>query len=67
MADINVLDPATVGPDLPEVATDLPGGARRLTQTASGFLATVVGGELLMEAGRHTGALPGKLIRRANG
>ena len=67
VADINVLDPATVGPDLPVVASDLPGGARRLTQTASGFLATVVGGELLMEAGRHTGALPGKLIRRANG
>ena len=43
VADLNVFDPATVGPDLPTVETDLPAGARRLKQTSTGFLATVVG------------------------
>ena len=28
-ADLNVFDPDTVAPSMPEVATDLPGGARR--------------------------------------
>jgi N-acyl-D-aspartate/D-glutamate deacylase len=27
-------------------------------------LATVVGGEILLRNGEHTGALPGKLLRR---
>jgi N-acyl-D-amino-acid deacylase len=63
-ADLNIFDPATFGPRVPEVAHDLPTGARRLVQRATGLKATVVGGETLIEAGRHTGALPGRLIRR---
>lgn len=63
-ADINIFDPQTVGPLLPEVVHDLPTGARRLSQRASGFRATLVGGQVLIEDGKHTGALPGKLIRR---
>jgi N-acyl-D-aspartate/D-glutamate deacylase len=62
-ADVNVFDPATVTPDLPELVTDLPGGARRLRQTASGFLATVVNGEVLLEDGKPTGSRPGRLLR----
>ena len=61
--DINVFDPATVGPDMPVVVYDLPGGARRLKQTATGFLATIVGGQVVHHRGEHTGALPGRLIR----
>jgi N-acyl-D-aspartate/D-glutamate deacylase len=64
VADINVFDPRTFGPKLPEVAHDLPTGARRLTQKASGMKATLVSGEVLIEGGEHTGALPGKLLRR---
>jgi N-acyl-D-aspartate/D-glutamate deacylase len=64
VADVNVFDPETFGPELPEVAHDLPTGARRLTQKAKGMKATLVSGEVLFENGRHTGALPGKLIRR---
>jgi N-acyl-D-aspartate/D-glutamate deacylase len=64
VADINVFDPQTFGPEMPEVAHDLPTGARRLTQKASGMKATLVSGEVLIEGGEHTGALPGKLLRR---
>ena len=62
-ADVNVFDLATVTPDLPELVNDLPGGARRLRQTATGFLATLVNGEVLVEDGQPTGATPGQLLR----
>jgi N-acyl-D-aspartate/D-glutamate deacylase len=63
-ADLNVFDPQTVTPDLPVLVNDLPAGAQRLRQTASGFAATVVGGEVVLRGGEHTGALPGRLLRR---
>lgn len=62
-ADINVFDPLTVGPDLPELVHDLPAGAARLRQTATGFLATIVNGEVLVDDGVPTGATPGSLLR----
>lgn len=65
IADLNVFDPETVAPRLPVVVHDLPGGARRLDQRADGFLATIVAGEVVFEHGAHTGAHPGRLIRRA--
>jgi N-acyl-D-aspartate/D-glutamate deacylase len=63
VADLNVFDPDTVGPDMPVVVTDLPAGAKRLIQKAHGFKATVVGGEVVLEDGESTGALPGRLLR----
>ena len=63
VADINVFDPATVGPAMPTLVHDLPGGARRLDQRADGFRATVVAGEVLFRDGEHTGAVPGRLLR----
>ncbi len=65
-ADVNIFDPATVGPEMPEVVHDLPTGARRFSQRAKGFRATVVNGKVLTENGEHTGALPGQLLRRRN-
>jgi len=62
-ADIVVLDPATVGPRMPEVVTDLPAGAKRLKQTADGIMATIVNGQVLLRDNKHTGALPGRLLR----
>jgi len=62
-ADINVFDLNTVTPDLPELVHDLPGGAKRLRQTATGFLATIVNGQVLLDAGEATGARPGRLLR----
>ena len=63
VADINVFDPDRVGPAMPTVETDLPGGAKRLKQRATGFLATVVAGQVVLRDGEHTGALPGALLR----
>ena len=48
---------------MPEVVTDLPGGARRLRQGAVGFKATVVAGQVVLADGKSTGALPGRLLR----
>ena len=62
-ADINIFDLETVTPDLPELVHDLPGGARRLRQTASGFKATIVNGEVLVDNGEPTGSTPGQLLR----
>ena len=64
VADLNVIDPETVAECLPSVVWDLPSGAARLTQRAQGYLATVVSGQILLENGEHTGALPGALLRR---
>jgi N-acyl-D-aspartate/D-glutamate deacylase len=62
-ADLVVFDPDTVGPEMPDVVSDLPAGARRLVQRARGISATVVNGEMLLRDGKHTGALPGRLLR----
>ena len=62
-ADLVVFDPDTVGPEMPDVVSDLPAGARRLVQRARGISATVVNGEVLLRDGKHTGALPGRLLR----
>ncbi len=63
VADINVFDPATVGPAVPRLVNDLPGGGRRLEQRSQGFLATVINGEVTILDGQATGATPGRLIR----
>ena len=62
-ADLVVFDPDTVGPRMPEVVHDLPGGATRLKQVADGISHTIVGGEVFLEDNEHTGALAGKLFR----
>jgi N-acyl-D-aspartate/D-glutamate deacylase len=63
-ADVNVFDPRTVAPLLPELVHDLPAGAPRLRQRATGVRATVVGGVPTFRDGEHTGAFAGQLIRR---
>jgi len=63
-ADLNIFDPQTFGPAMPEVVYDIPSGARRLSQRSVGMKATFVAGEVVIEEGRHTGAAPGRLVRR---
>jgi N-acyl-D-amino-acid deacylase len=63
VADLNVFDPATVGPAVPRLVDDLPAGGRRLEQRSDGFLATLVAGEMTIYEGSRTGATPGRLIR----
>jgi N-acyl-D-amino-acid deacylase len=62
-ADINVFDPATVGPTVPTLVDDLPGGGRRLEQRSQGFLATLVNGQVTIRDGVLTGLTPGRLLR----
>jgi len=62
-ADLVVFDPDTIAAEMPEVVDDLPSGARRLVQRTRGIAATVVNGEVLLRDGKHTGALPGQLLR----
>ena len=62
-ADIVVFDPDTVRPLPLEVVHDFPTGAKRIKEPAAGIAATIVNGEVLLEDGRHTGALPGRVLR----
>jgi N-acyl-D-amino-acid deacylase len=62
-ADVIVFDPDRVAPDMPEVVNDLPAGARRLRQKATGFDASIVNGQVVLRHGEHTGAHPGRVLR----
>ena len=62
-ADAVVFDPDSISPMLPELAYDLPAGARRLKQKAAGIMATVVNGAVVLRNNEPTGALPGQLLR----
>jgi N-acyl-D-aspartate/D-glutamate deacylase len=64
-ADINVVDMANLRLHLPTVAHDLPAGGKRFLQRADGYLHTIVAGQAVYENGKHTGALPGRLVRGA--
>ena len=64
-ADLNVIDYDRLQVAAPEVAYDLPAGGRRLIQRATGYLATIVSGEVTYRDGVPTSALPGRVIRGA--
>jgi N-acyl-D-amino-acid deacylase len=64
-ADINLINFDTLGLSAPEMTYDLPAGGRRLIQRPSGYMATLVHGEVVMHNGEATGALPGRLVRGA--
>ena len=62
-ADLNVIDADALTLHKPVVVNDLPAGGRRLDQTADGYVATIVSGEVIAENGQPTAARPGKLVR----
>lgn len=62
-ADLNVIDHAALRLHKPVISHDLPAGGRRLDQTADGYVATIVSGEIIAENGVPTAARPGKLVR----
>ncbi|OHV03863.1 N-acyl-D-amino-acid deacylase family protein [Mycobacterium talmoniae] len=62
-ADLNVIDHAGLRLHKPVVTYDLPAGGRRLDQTADGYVATVVSGEVIAQHGVPTDARPGRLVR----
>jgi N-acyl-D-aspartate/D-glutamate deacylase len=63
LADLNVIDFEQLRLFRPEAVYDLPAGGRRLVQRAEGYRYTVKSGQVTFEDGRHTGALPGTLVR----
>ncbi|HWE99825.1 MAG TPA: amidohydrolase family protein [Caulobacteraceae bacterium] len=66
-ADLNVIDYDGLTLHAPQVAYDLPAGGRRLIQRASGYVATILAGEVTYRDGEPTRALPGRLLRGAAG
>ena len=63
LADVNVIDFEALRLFRPEAINDLPAGGKRLVQRAEGYRYTVKSGQVTFEDGRHTGALPGGLVR----
>jgi len=63
VADLVLFDPATVTAKPPKYAYDLPRNGRRLVSESAGIKATFVAGTQLYEEGKHTGAMPGRILR----
>ncbi len=62
-ADITIFDPDTVGSKPREPMYEFPGGEMHVKQGADGIDYVIVNGEVLLENGEHTGALPGQVLR----
>jgi N-acyl-D-aspartate/D-glutamate deacylase len=62
-ADVNVIDFNALRLLPPRLVRDLPAGGKRLMQRATGYVATLVAGEPIVEGGALTGARPGRIVR----
>jgi len=63
-ADVTIFDFDTIGPSgRQHLMRDLPGSGARFVVGARGIEYTIVNGEVLYEHGRHTGAMPGQVLR----
>jgi N-acyl-D-amino-acid deacylase len=62
-ADLNVIDLAGLGLGTPRLVQDLPGGAQRMLQDATGYRLTLVSGVATRRNDTDTGARPGRLVR----
>jgi N-acyl-D-aspartate/D-glutamate deacylase len=62
-ADVNVIDFDRLKISIPRMDYDLPSGGGRLLQRSTGYLATILAGQVTRENDEDTGARPGKLIR----
>ena len=63
LADLNIIDFKALRLFRPEAINDLPAGGKRLVQRTEGYRYTVKSGQVTFEDGKHTGALPGGLVR----
>ena len=62
-ADLVVFDPERVGPEALQTRHDLPAGAPRLFAGATGVEHVLVNGTEVVDGGRFTGAVPGRVLR----
>jgi N-acyl-D-aspartate/D-glutamate deacylase len=63
VADLVVLDPATVDAGPIQMVDDLPGGTSRLVADSIGVRHVFVSGVETVRDGAATGALPGRVLR----
>ncbi len=62
-ADLVPFDPENVVSKTPEYVSDFPLNSRRLVAKAEGILATFVAGKQLYDNGKHSGEMPGRVLR----
>ena len=62
-ADLNIIDYAKLGTCHPQYVNDFPHNGGRFIVKSEGYTATLVGGEVIVADGRHTGRRPGRVIR----
>jgi N-acyl-D-amino-acid deacylase len=62
-ADITIFDPDTIASKPRQPVHDLPDGGVHVKRDAVGIAYVIVNGEVLLEGGEHTGALPGQVLR----
>ena len=63
VADLMVFDLGKLGVKEDEITRDGPNGSPRRVQGATGVDYVVVGGQLVLDHGQHTGAFPGRVLR----
>ena len=63
VADLNVIDYDNLATHHPVYVNDFPHGGGRFVVGSTGYDATVVAGQVVVEDGRHTGNRPGTVIR----
>ncbi|MEW6471281.1 MAG: amidohydrolase family protein [Actinomycetota bacterium] len=62
-ADLNVIDHSRLRFGPPRMVADLPAGGERLLQEATGYVATICGGEITVDNGEITDCRPGRVVR----
>jgi N-acyl-D-aspartate/D-glutamate deacylase len=62
-ADLMVFDPSRIALKEDEVSYDGPAGVPRRVQGVHGVHHVIVGGQVVLDHGKHTGALPGRVLR----
>jgi N-acyl-D-aspartate/D-glutamate deacylase len=62
-ADLMVFDLSRIGVMEDEITHDGPNGTPRRVQGAHGVDWVIVGGQMVLDHGKHTGALPGRVLR----
>jgi N-acyl-D-aspartate/D-glutamate deacylase len=62
VADLNLIDLPNLRNEMPTLVHDLPAGGKRFVQGASGYIASFVAGQTVMERGQITDARPGKWL-----
>jgi N-acyl-D-aspartate/D-glutamate deacylase len=66
-ADLNVIDFDNLTIQAPRIRDDLPTGASRILQPSTGYLATVVNGQVVRRHDADTGERTGHLLRSGRG